>query len=294
LTTVYNFCSQSGCADGEIADAGLIQARNGNLYGTTSQGGLGSDAGTVFEISPSGALTTLYRFCSQKDCPDGKYPVVALVQAGSGNLYGTTYVGGAHGEGTVFKITAAGMLTTLYSFCTVRGCSDGKNPSGLIQAIDGNFYGTTNTGGLRGYGTVFQVTPSGTVNTLYNFCSYGGCRDGANSRTGLIQDTNGNLYGTTSKGGTFHDGELFGLSVGLGPFVETQRTSGKVGAAVKILGTDLTGATSVAFNGTAAVFKVVSSSLITTTVPTGATTGFVTVTTLSGTLTSNQKFRVIR
>ena len=89
-------------------------------------------------------------------------------------------------------------------------------------------------------------------------------------------------------------GTVFSLSVGLGPFVETQPTSGKVGAAVKILGTNLTGATSVTFNGTAAVFKVVSASLITTTVPTGATTGKVKVTTPKGTLKSNVVFRVTK
>src|SRR5207245_3790205 len=101
---------------------------------------------------------------------------------------------------------------------------------------------------------------------------------------GLVQDTNGRFYGTTAFGGTSTNcslgcGTVFSLSVGLGPFVETQPTSGKVGAAVKILGTNLTGATSVTFNGTAAVFKVVSSSEITTTVPAGATTGKVKVVT---------------
>jgi uncharacterized repeat protein (TIGR03803 family) len=109
---------------------------------------------------------------------------------------------------------------------------------------------------------------------------------------GLVPATNGDLYGTTAFGGAYNDGTVFSLSVGLGPFVETLPTSGKVGAAVKILGTNLTGATSVSFNGTGAVFEVVSSSEITTTVPTGATTGTVQVVTPNGTLLSNVPFRV--
>jgi uncharacterized repeat protein (TIGR03803 family) len=119
-------------------------------------------------------------------------------------------------------------------------------------------------------------------------------QDGEFTAAALVQDTNGKFYGTAPDGGAKGDGTVFSLSVGLGPFVETQPTSGKVGAAVKILGTDLTGATSVTFNGTAAVFKVVSASLITTNVPTGATTGTVEVTTPKGTLKSNVVFRVTK
>jgi len=111
---------------------------------------------------------------------------------------------------------------------------------------------------------------------------------------GLMQDTNGNLYGTTFEGGAYGLGTVFSLSVGLGPFVETQTTSGRVGAAVKILGTNLTVATSVMFNGIPVISFTVnkSGSAISTTVPTGATTGFVTVTTPTGTLKSNVTFRV--
>jgi uncharacterized repeat protein (TIGR03803 family) len=110
----------------------------------------------------------------------------------------------------------------------------------------------------------------------------------------MVQATNGKFYGTTFQGGANGDGTVFSLSVGLGPFVETQPTSGKVGAEVKILGTDLTGATSVTFNGTAAAFKVVAKSLITTTVPSGATTGTVDVKTAKNTLKSNVVFRVTK
>ncbi len=150
----------------------------------------------------------------------------------------------------------------------------------------------TNSGGANGYGTVLKITPSGTLTTLCNFCSQNGCTDGDNSNGALVEDADGKFYGVTYGGGANTVGTVFSLSVGLGPFVKTLPTSGKVGAAIKILGTNLTGTTSVSFNGTAAVFKVVSSSFIATTVPAGATTGTVQVVTPGGTLSSNVPFRV--
>jgi uncharacterized repeat protein (TIGR03803 family) len=190
----------------------------------------------------------------------------------------------------------AATFTTLYSFCDKTNCTDGSGPgAGLIQGTDGNLYGTTSHGGNAGDGTVFEITPGGTLTTLYSFCSHvnnGLCTDGEFPAAGLIQATNGDFYGTTLSGGANGDGVVFRLSVGLGPFVETQTTSGTVGAAVKILGTDLTGATSVTFNGTPATFAVVSKSHINATVPTGATTGFVEVVTPGGTLTSNVVYTV--
>ena len=291
LTTLYSFCSQSDCRDGNYPDAGLIQGSDGDLYGTTLEGADG--LGTVFKITPSGRLTTLYRFCSQHDCIDGAYPQAALVQATDGSFYGITLEGGANGYGTVFKIAPCGTLTTLYSFCSLSGCTDGEYPyDRLVQATDGNFYGTASGGGADGYGTVFRITRNGGLTTLYSFCPETGCAEGEVPYAALLQDTNGMFYGTTSRGGANSDGTVFSLSVGLGPFVETQTTSGKAGSVVKILGTHLTGATKVMFNGTAAVFKVVSSSLITTTVPRDATSGKVRVTTPHGTLSSNVPFRV--
>jgi len=298
LTTLYSFCSQSGCTDGAQPEAGLAQATNGDLYGTTAYGGASGD-GTVFKITPSGTLTTLYSFCSQGGCTDGANPEAGLVQATNGGLYGTTEAGGANGAGTVFKITPSGTLTTLHSFCSQSGCTDGAYPeAGLVQATNGDLYGTTNVGGAYGGpyadsgGTVFKISASGTLTTLYSFCFQTSCGDGAFPAGGLVQATDGNFYGTASYGEAGNDGSVFSLNVGLGPFVETQPTSGKVGAAVKVLGTNLTGATGVTFNGGAAVFTVVSPSLITTTVPAGATTGKVQVVTPGGTLSSNVPFRV--
>jgi uncharacterized repeat protein (TIGR03803 family) len=284
LTTLHNFCLETNCPDGDEPN-GLIQGADGNFYGTTQYGGANGD-GTVFKITTSGTLTTLHSF---NDVTDGAFPLAGLVQAANGILYGTTYEGSPNGNGTVFSITTTGTLTTLYSFCSLSGCSDGGLLTApLIQATNGNLYGATEGGGSADYGTVFEMTPGGALTTLHSFDS----SDGQGPRGGLVQETNGTLYGTTGLGGANDDGTIFSLSVGLHPFVETLTTSGKVGASVKILGNNLTGATSVAFNGTAATFSVASSSEITATVPTGATTGFITVTTAGGTLKSNRKFRV--
>jgi len=312
LTTLYSFCAQTNCTDG-FFPTGLVQATDGNFYGTTEYGGANGDYGTVFKITPSGKLMTLYNFCFEIGCPDGASPLAGLIQGVDGDFYGTTSTGGHNCSyfegtpcGTVFKITPTGTLTTLYNFCFQGGCRDGAKPFALVQATDGNFYGTTEDGGIDGgegacygCGTVFKITLNGTLTTLYSFCAQAGCTDGEYPQAGLVQATNGDFYGTTYQGGTFTCpligsgcGTVFSLSVGLGPFVRTLPTSSKVGAAVKVLGTNLTGATSVTFNGTAAVFTVMSRSLITTTVPAGATTGTVQVVTPGGTLSSNVAFRV--
>ena len=280
LTTLGSFCCNPY--------AGLVQTTDGNLYGTTEDGGA-NGYGAVFKITPSGKLTTLHSFRYGL----GYDPTAGLAQATDGNFYGTTYEGGSHHlrNGTVFKITPSGKLTTLVNF----DVTDGSYPDAeLVQATDGNLYGTTLEGGANDHGTVFKITPSGTLTTVYSFCSKSACADGAFPAAGLIQATNGTFYGTTEDGGANGYGAVFSLSVGLGPFVKTRPTSGKVGAAVKILGTDLTGTTSVTFNGTAAVFKVVSPSSINATVPESATTGEVDVTTPNGTLKSNLVFRVTK
>jgi YVTN family beta-propeller protein/uncharacterized repeat protein (TIGR03803 family) len=214
LTTLYTFCSQVNCTDGAQPEAGLVQATNGNFYGTTAIGGV-NDGGTVFEITPAGQLTTLYSFCSQTGCTDGADPVAGLVQGADGNFYGTTFVGGALGVGTFFKITPSGTLTTLYSFCSQDGCTDGIEPeAGLVQGTDGNFYGTTSSGGVNDDGTVFRITPSGTLTTLWSFCSEDGCIDGVEPEAGLVQGTDGNFYGTTTFGGANGAGTVFELTPG--------------------------------------------------------------------------------
>jgi len=296
LTTLYSFCSQSGCTDGDQPMAGLVQAANGDFYGTTFEGGA-HRTGTIFKITANGTLTTIYSFCSQRGCVDGEHPAAGLVQATDGAFYGTTFYGGAggggNGSGTVFKITPGGALTTLYSFCTQSECMDGAGPSGVIQATDGAFYGTTFQGGAYRVGTVFKVTPSGAMTTLHSFCAQSSCPDGKSPQTELTQATNGLLCGVTVGGGAHGGGTAFSVSVGLGSFVKTLPTSGKVGAVVRILGTDLTGTSSVTFDGTTAAFAVLAPSLITAAVPAGASSGIVQVVTPSGTLSSNVPFRVL-
>ncbi|MGA2988527.1 MAG: choice-of-anchor tandem repeat GloVer-containing protein, partial [Terriglobia bacterium] len=303
LTTLYRFCSQAApqCTDG-INPSGLVLAGDGNFYGTTQFGGAGilgfNGSGTVFKITPSGTLTTLYSFCPILPCTDGAEPYASegLTQAADGNFYGTTILGGAHNSGTVFKITPHGALSVLYTFCSKQtsngDCTDGSDPAtGLIQAPGGDFYGTTGAGG-RISGTVFTITPTGALTTLHTFCP-----DNIESCPAypgpLAQATNGDFYGTTTSGGSGAGGTIFRLSMGLGPFVEPQTTLGHAGSAVNILGTDLTGATSVSFNGAAAVFEVFSSSLIGAIVPDSATSGKVEVVTPSGTLFSNVPFWVL-
>ena len=199
LTTLYSF---TGGADGFYPVAGLVQGSDGNFYGTTQFGGT-VGYGTVFQITPTGVLTTLYSFTGGTDGsePDG------LVQASDGNFYGTTASGGTGGPlcifingcGTLFQITPAGTLTTLYTF---TGGTDGALPHVVVQGSDSNFYGTTTYGGgtPAQSGTVFKITPAGTVTTLYSFT---GGADGGNSIAGLVQGSDGNFYGTTSYGGLF-------------------------------------------------------------------------------------------
>ncbi len=215
-------------ADGEDPFFGpLVQGTDGNFYGTTSGGGA-NGAGTVFKITPSGTLTTLYSFCAQANCADGEEPRQGLVQGANGDFYGTTYEGGANefcdvkdksiGCGTVFKITPAGKLTTLYSFCVQANCTDGEKPTTtLVQASNGNFYGTTTYGGKNGDGTVFKMTAGGVLTTLYSFCSQANCADGGTPWSGLLQGADGNFYGTTtSGGGTSNACDSDGLGAGCG------------------------------------------------------------------------------
>jgi uncharacterized repeat protein (TIGR03803 family) len=197
-TTLYSFCTQGGCVDGTAPYSGLAKGSDGNFYGTTSSGGA-YNLGTVFKITSHGAHTTLYSFCPQSGCPDGSAPYGALIQGHDGNFYGTTYTGGSNNQGTVFKISSSGSLTTLHSF---DGSHGSRPRAALVQGSDGNFYGTTERGGSNGFGSVFKMTPQGTVTTLYSFCGEASCADGATPYGGLAQGADGNYYGTTSAGGT--------------------------------------------------------------------------------------------
>jgi uncharacterized repeat protein (TIGR03803 family) len=331
VTTLHSFCPQGNCSDGEQPDAGLCQARNGNLYGTTQLGGA-PNYGTVFRITAGGTLTTIHSF---NGTTDGSGPAAALIQAADGSFYGTTpgtvfrmtaggrlttlhtfdyYTeggsiiaglvqatdgnfygvasgGGAKNDGTVFKITPEGVVTILHNF----DVTDGYDPEQtLVQATDGNLYGTTLNGGAHIWGTLFKITLDGTFTTLYSFCAQANCSDGSNPSGALIQDTDGNLYGTTSGGGTSSSGTIFSLAVGLGPFVKTQTSSGKEGAKIGILGQGFSSSSVVKFGGTqATTIALTGTTFISATVPSGALTGPVTVTTDTTTLTSLQTFKVV-
>jgi uncharacterized protein (TIGR03437 family) len=210
LTTLYTFSASIAAGmvpypNGSIPYTTVIQATDGNFYGTTSAGGgLGVlGGGTVFKITPGGALTTLYSFG-----PNDGTLSAGLIQATDGNLYGTTPEGGVYGNGTVFKITTGGTLTTLYSF---EPGPNGYNPYGaLIQAADGNLYGTTSMGGPTTGGTVFKITPGGTLTTLYSLSA----PDGYSPYGQLMQGNDGNFYGTTRFGGANQFGTIFRLTPG--------------------------------------------------------------------------------
>jgi uncharacterized repeat protein (TIGR03803 family) len=203
LTAFYAFSNSSDSTNGSNPAAGLLQGSDGSFFGTTSTGGAGLSVGTVFRISPSGSLTTLYSFNSHSN---GYSPGAALMQGNDGNFYGTTTEAGTNNSGTVFQITPSGGLKTLHTFGSFVG--DGSKPvAGLVQGNDGNFYGTTSVGGTNDNGTVFQITSSGTLTILHVFGSFLG--DGSEPAAGLVQGNDGNFYGTTSGGGANGAGTVF-------------------------------------------------------------------------------------
>lgn len=307
LTSLHSFCLQSLCQDGSAPTSGLVEATDRNFYGTASAGGtcgIGFGCGTVFKITAHGTFSTVYNFCSLPNCADGSEPVAGLILASDGNLYGTTYSGGANNAGTIFQFTLQGKLTTLYSFCDSFNCADGSGPNAaLIQGTDGSLYGATQFGGDincnpsydgMGCGTLFKINRRGDLSTLHVF----EFTDGAYPQAPLMQATTGKFYGTTYGGGgnacgASGCGTVFSLDINLGPFVRLGRQAGKVGQTGPILGQGFTGTTNVSLNGTPATFTVVSDTEIVATVPAGAASGFVTVDTPSGKLSSNEPFFVL-
>jgi len=285
LTPLYQFDQ----AHGALPYTPLVEGSDGNFYGVTLAGG-NLNLGVVFKITPSGKLTVLYNF----DGAHGSQPFGPLVQGNDGTFYGTTYNGGAYRSGVIFKINSNGRLKVIHNF---GGEAGGFYPcSGLVQASDGNFYGTTHSGGALDAGMIFKISPEGQYTVLYKF-------DGTSGKFPLVtltQHTNGILYGDTNQGGTASCsqsqgcGTFYSLDLGLPPFVSLAPLTGKVEKKIEFLGQGFTGATAVSFNGVGASFKVVSDTFLTATVPGGATTGFATVTTPGGVLKSNREFRVTK
>jgi uncharacterized repeat protein (TIGR03803 family) len=322
LTTLHSFTNGTDAAAGP---AQPIEGTDGNFYGTADGPGLFSN-GVVYKITSSGVFTTLHTF----DGPHGSHPDAPLVQSSNGDFYGSTYWGGTNGYGTVFRMSPTGEFEVLFSFsqfdqnpeaAMIQGSdgafygttteyanggivfritdpggltvlhdfSAGTPYGGLVQATDGFFYGTTAAARYTGGPSIFRISSTGAFATLYDFES----ATGFNSVSTQVQHTNGLLYGDTTNGGTFGLGVFYSFDVGLVPFVTFIRDSGIVGAKAQILGQGFEDATAVSFNGTAASFKVESDTFMTATVPAGATTGDLTVTEPSGTLTSNKVFRVL-
>lgn len=276
FTSLYSFSGES------YSTGPLMQATDGNFYGTTEVGGANFN-GTVFKITAGGTFSVLYSFSGT----DGDAPASGLVQGSDGALYGVTYSGGTNFNGTIFKITLAGVLTTIHNFDETDG---GQPIAAMIKATDGNFYGTTYGGGANGWGTVFEMTPAGAVTTLHSFTG----ADGAQPYSPVTQSTAGSFYGTATNGtNSAADGTVFGLVTGLGPFVHLLSPVGRVGRTVGILGQGFIGTSSVTIGGISMGFTIQSSNYIAATIPTGATTGYVTVTTSAGILKSNVRLKIV-
>lgn len=200
LTTLHSFSGSPG--DGAVPIGGLVQGNDGNFYGTTASGGAFFQ-GTVFRMTSSGAVTVLHSFNSF--LREGAVPVAGLIQGSDGNFYGTTAVGGQHFKGTIFKIDATGSLTTLHSFS--GSPNDGSNPvAGLVQGSDGNFYGTTPSGGQHFQGIVCRISQGGGFTVLHSFSGYPA--EGGVPFAALVQGNDGNFYGTTSIGGANFKGTV--------------------------------------------------------------------------------------
>jgi uncharacterized repeat protein (TIGR03803 family) len=195
LTTLFSF---NGGSTGSNPYAPPVQGSDGNWYGTTNAGG-GFNFGTVYKLTTAGVFTSIYSF----DGSHGFNPRDPLVLGTDNNLYGTTLYGGSTEQGNVFKVTNAGVVTGLYNFDNTHG----EFPSGsLIQALDGNFYGTTEAGGTSGAGVVFKITPSGSLTVLHNM---NGTTDGSVIEPGVVQGSDGALYGVAGPVSTANGGTIF-------------------------------------------------------------------------------------
>lgn len=306
FTTLISFEGDfNGFADPDQPEAGLIQGKDGSFYGTSQFGGT-SGAGTVFKFG-GGKVTVLHSFPEQSGgfFSDGAYPKAALAQASDGNLYGTTSYGGVlttfYQSGTLFRITPKGVFTKLWDFNSTDPSVNGIAPyGGLIQASDGNLYGTTlQGGGTADSGIVFELTLSGAISQVLSFDA---STNGAAPEAVPLQASDGTVYITNSVDGGSNLGNndqgtivqiVSGLAAPKPVILGFSPGSGMVGQKVTISGSNLVGTTGVKFNGTAATFTVKSTNTVTATVPSGATSGPITVTNAGGSTTSVKSFTVL-
>jgi uncharacterized repeat protein (TIGR03803 family) len=230
LATLIEFAGKAPANSSGMPRAALVEARDGNFYGTTSGGGFGPtgenylDNGTVFKLSPSGVLTTLVRFSNNGPTNKGRDPYSPLVQGPTGDFYGTTFAGGSGkalpipsplgGFGTIYKMSPAGQLTTLFDFSAHVAMGQGNCPwAGLTLGKEGNFYGST-WNGLGVGGTIFRLTSKGTMTTLVKFSGALSSTKGGGSVAELVQASDGNFYGTTPVGGSGNRGTIFKMTPG--------------------------------------------------------------------------------
>ncbi len=254
LTNLWSF---TGGIDGGGPVAGLVQGTDGDFYGTAAAGGA-NGWGTVFQITSAGTLTTL---CQFNHATNGANPVAGLVQGSDSNFYGTTLNGGASRRGTVFQMTSAGTLTTLYNFPDIL---KGGNPgAGLVEGSDGNFYGSTRNGGLFDAGMAFQITSAGTLNWLTSFLGDPNDDGGANT---LVQGSDSNFYGTTFGGGGSYKGTVFAInSQGtVTTLASLSEDAAPVAGLVQGSDGDFYGTTLDGGVGFGAVFKITSAGSLTT------------------------------
>ncbi len=288
LTTLYSFGNTNNFSGPTY---GLTIGNDGNFYGTQVGGdGLGG----IFKITPAGVLTLLHQFTGN---PDGAGPASGVVLGKDGNFYGVTQYGGTVSdgrvdEGTFFKMTPAGVVTILHDFDPATDYAVFPTTP-LIQATDGNFYSTSNACNeflsCGSFVDIYKLTPTGTLTVVEKLTG----TNGAGAYWPLTQDTNGTLYCNTQQGGTVNGGVYFSLKIGAASFAKLVSTSGKVGSKIGILGQGFSASSVVKFNGVIATTVTrTGTTFLLATVPTGASDGYVTVTTGTSTLTGSKKFTV--
>jgi uncharacterized repeat protein (TIGR03803 family) len=281
-TTIFNFDG----VHGTYPIAPPTQGADGFLYIPVAEGGA-SFCGTILKLSTAGVVNNTYSFSCT---PGGAFPIGPLVQNVSGAFYSTTQNGGTRGEGTIYKLNSSFAVTIQHSFGNLFG--DGIYPSaGMALGTDGKYYGSTAEGGTFDDGTLFNNTTTGTYTHLFSFNNSANLMQMA-PLSPPVEYTTGLLYGVTEFGGTANEGTVYSLNNGLAAFVNSPVFSGKKGSSVLLLGNHLNATTKVTFNGVPARFVVHSDTHMTAMVPSGATSGWIEVTTSEGTVKSRKVFVV--